>query len=67
MQAMMNMESLTRPVFLSVILGTARQGRLSEAPARFVVEQLSQRPEVETELINIRNSRRENLRWPNES
>ena len=59
---MMNMESLTRPVFLSVILGTARQGRLSEAPARFVVEQLSQRPEVETELIDIRNSRRENLR-----
>ena len=53
----MNMEPLTRPVVLPVILGTARQGRLSEPIARFVVEQVSRRPEVETELIDIRNIR----------
>ena len=57
MQALMNMESLTRPVVLPVILGTARQGRLSEPIARFVVEQVSRRPDVETELIDIRNIR----------
>ena len=48
------MESLTRPVFVPVILGTARQGRLSEPAARFVFEQVSQRPDTETELIDIR-------------
>src|SRR4030095_9689626 len=57
MQALMNVESLTRPVFLPVILGTARQGRLSEPIARFVVEQVSRLPDVETELIDIRNIR----------
>ncbi len=50
-------ESLIRPVFLPVILGTSRQGRLSEHAARFVFEQVSQRPDMETELIDIRNIR----------
>ena len=54
MQGLMDMESLTRPVFVPVILGTARQGRLSEPAARFVFEQVSQRPDTETELIDIR-------------
>jgi NAD(P)H-dependent FMN reductase len=48
------MESITRPVFLPVILGTSRQGRLSEHAARFVFEEVSKRPDMETELIDIR-------------
>src|SRR5712691_3815344 len=51
------MESITRPVFLPVILGTSRQGRASEHAARFVFEQVSQRSDLETELIDIRNIR----------
>ena len=51
------MESLTRPVFLPVILGTARQGRLSEPAARFVFSQVSQRSDLSTELIDIRDHR----------
>jgi NAD(P)H-dependent FMN reductase len=48
------MESITRPLFLPVILGTSRQGRRSEHAARFVFEQASQRTDIETELIDIR-------------
>jgi NAD(P)H-dependent FMN reductase len=51
------MESITQPVFLPVILGTTRQGRLSEHAARFVFEEVSKRPDVTTELIDIRNLR----------
>jgi NAD(P)H-dependent FMN reductase len=49
------MESITRPVFLPVILGTSRQGRLSEHAARFVFEEVSKRADLETELIDIRH------------
>jgi NAD(P)H-dependent FMN reductase len=42
-------------LFIPVILGTSRQGRQSEYVARFLVEQVSQRPDVETELVDIRN------------
>lgn len=49
------MESTTRPVFLPVILGTKRQGRTSEHAARYVFEQVSARPDLTTELIDIRN------------
>ncbi len=49
------MDSITQPVFLPVILGTARQGRASEHVARFVFEQVSQRPDIKTEWIDIRN------------
>ena len=51
------MESFIRPVFLPVILGTSRQGRASEHAARFVFEEVSRRPDMETELIDIRNLR----------
>ena len=52
-----DMESITRPVFLPVILGTARQGRMSEHAARFVFSEVSKRPDMETEWIDIRNLR----------
>jgi NAD(P)H-dependent FMN reductase len=45
---------ITRPVFVPVILGTARQGRLSEPAANFVFGEVSKRSDVETELIDIR-------------
>jgi NAD(P)H-dependent FMN reductase len=51
------MESTNQPVFLPVLLGTARQGRLSEHAARFVFEEASKRPDMTTELIDIRNLR----------
>ncbi|HEY9658419.1 MAG TPA: NADPH-dependent FMN reductase [Allocoleopsis sp.] len=41
------------PLFIPVILGTPRQGRHSEAVAKFVVEQVSTQRNVETELIDI--------------
>ncbi len=44
-----------RPLFIPVILGTPRQGRMSEDVANFVVEQTSNRSGVETELIDVRN------------
>ena len=51
------MESITRPVFVPVILGTPREGRLSEHAARFVFEEVSKREDLETELIDIRKIR----------
>ena len=43
-----------RPIFIPVILGTTRQGRMSEHVAKFVFEEVSKRDGVETELIDIR-------------
>lgn len=43
-----------RPLFLPVILGTARQGRKSEHAAKLIVEQAKARAGVETELIDVR-------------
>src|SRR5438477_98135 len=43
-----------RPLFIPVILGTARQGRESEHAARFVFEQTKKRSAVETEFIDVR-------------
>ena len=43
-----------RPIFIPVILGTARQGRASEHVARFVLEEVARRDGVETELVDIR-------------
>jgi len=43
-----------RPLFIPVILGTARQGRESEHAAQFVFEQARKRAGVETELIDVR-------------
>lgn len=44
-------------LFIPVILGTTRQGRMSEPAANFVVEQVKQWRDVETELIDIRQLR----------
>jgi len=44
-----------RPLFIPVILGTPRKGRLSEHVARFVVQEVGKRDGVETELIDIRD------------
>src|SRR5579885_238678 len=46
---------INRPIFIPVILGTPRQGRMSEYVARFVVEEVRKRNGVETELIDIRD------------
>ena len=46
--------STNRPLFIPVILGTARQGRASELVANFVFEEVAKRDGVETELIDIR-------------
>src|SRR6266705_482336 len=47
-------QDATRPVFIPVVLGTARQGRLSEPAANFVFSEVSKRGDVQTELIDIR-------------
>ena len=46
---------MARALFIPVILGTARQGRQSEPVARFVITEMKKRPEIETELIDIRD------------
>ncbi len=43
-----------RPLFIPVILGTARKGRASENVARFVVQEVKKQDGVETELIDVR-------------
>ena len=47
-------QELTRPVFLPVVIGTPRQGRLTEPAANFVFGEVSKRNDIETELIDIR-------------
>ena len=42
------------PLFIPVILGTARQGRQSEHVAKFVRAELSNHAGVETELVDVR-------------
>ena len=49
------MANTSRPLFIPVILGTARQGRQSEHAAKFVFEQTKTRAGVDTELIDVRN------------
>jgi NAD(P)H-dependent FMN reductase len=44
----------SRPVFLPVIIGTPRQGRLTEPAANFVFDEASKRSDIKTELIDIR-------------
>jgi len=43
---------LVRPLFVPVILGTQRTGRMSEHAARAVLAELEQRPGLATELID---------------
>lgn len=45
--------ALERPLYLPVLLGTTRKGRLSAHPARFVADQLAKRTGVQTELIDL--------------
>jgi len=47
-------QDLTRPLFIPVILGTSRQGRLSGPVANFVFGEVSKRTDIQTELIDIR-------------
>src|SRR5207248_1705826 len=42
-----------RALFVPVLLGTVRQGRMSLPVARLVVSELSRRPGIETELIDL--------------
>jgi NAD(P)H-dependent FMN reductase len=44
-----------RPLSIPVILGTTRQGRMSEHAAKFIFQEVSRREGVLTELIDIRN------------
>jgi len=44
----------TRPLFIPVILGTSRQGRVSEHVARLLLGEVAKRDSIETELIDIR-------------
>lgn len=45
----------SQAMFIPVILGTSRQGRMSEHVANFVVGEVAQRDGIETQLIDIRN------------
>jgi NAD(P)H-dependent FMN reductase len=45
---------MERPLFIPLILGTARKGRESEPAARMVFEQTKKRAGVETEFIDVR-------------
>jgi NAD(P)H-dependent FMN reductase len=49
------MADTSRPLFIPVILGTARQGRQSEHVANFVFAEVKKQEGVETELIDIYN------------
>ena len=42
-----------RPLFVPVILGTPRRGRMSEHAARLLLRQVAKRPRVDTELIDV--------------
>jgi NAD(P)H-dependent FMN reductase len=48
----MTMEA-SRPLFIPVILGTVRVGRMSANAARLVTQEVAKHPGVETELIDI--------------
>jgi NAD(P)H-dependent FMN reductase len=47
-------QEFTRPVFIPIIIGTPRQGRLTEPAANFVFGEVSKRSDIKTELIDIR-------------
>jgi len=44
---------MSRPLYIPVILGTVRVGRMSEPAARAMVRELEKRDGVETELVDI--------------
>jgi NAD(P)H-dependent FMN reductase len=43
-----------KPLYLPIILGTARQRRQSEHVAKFILGEMKKRPEIETEVIDVR-------------
>jgi NAD(P)H-dependent FMN reductase len=43
----------TRPLYIPVILGTTRMGRMSAHVARLLTEEVSKQAGVETDLIDI--------------
>src|SRR5215469_18081048 len=43
----------SRPLYIPVILGTSRKGRMSVHVGRLLVGEVAKQPEVETELIDI--------------
>lgn len=45
---------MEKQIFIPVILGTPRQGRLSEFVARFVFEETKKRQNVSSELLDVR-------------
>jgi NAD(P)H-dependent FMN reductase len=45
---------MERPLYIPVILGTARKGRASENVAHFMLSEVRKRAGVETELIDVR-------------
>ena len=47
------MADASRPLFIPVLLGTVRKGRMSQPAAQLVHAELARRPGVETELIDI--------------
>jgi NAD(P)H-dependent FMN reductase len=51
---MRRMAESAPPLFIPILLGTARQGRESEHVAQFVLEQTKKRAGVETQLIDVR-------------
>jgi NAD(P)H-dependent FMN reductase len=40
---------------ISVIIGSTRQGRFSEKPAHWILEELGKRGAVETRLLDLRD------------
>jgi NAD(P)H-dependent FMN reductase len=44
-------------MYIPIILGTAREGRRSEKAAQFVLRELQKQPDVETEIIDVRDYR----------
>ncbi len=51
---MSSKDSTEKPLSIPVLLGTTRQGRMSEHVARFVASELANRPGVETGVIDVR-------------
>ena len=41
------------PLYIPVVLGTPRKGRMSEHVARFVIEEIGKRPGIDTELFDV--------------
>lgn len=42
-------------LFIPVLLGTAREGRLSEGPAKYIFEKLKTLPEIRTEFFDVKD------------